>query len=49
MRTFDTIEELRQALLDFKTHFNKHWLLQRHRYATPAEVRSAHTAVQEAA
>jgi len=49
VRTFDTVEELRQALLDFKARFNKHWLLQRHRYATPAEVRSAHTGVQEVA
>ncbi len=35
VRTFDTVEELRQALLEFKDRFNKHWLLQRHGYATP--------------
>lgn len=49
VRTFDTVEELRQALLEFKARFNKHWLLQRHGYATPAEVRAAHTPLAEAA
>ena len=49
LRTFDTVEELWQALLEFKDRFNKHWLLQRHRYATPAQVRAAHTAMAEAA
>ena len=47
--TFDTVEELRQALLEFKERFNRHWLLQRHRYATPAQVRAAHTPMAEAA
>ncbi len=45
----DTVEELRQALLEFKDRFNRHWLLQRHGYATPAKVRAAHTPVAEAA
>ena len=49
VRTFDTVEELRQALLEFKDRFNRHWLLQRHGYATPAQVRAAHTSVAEAA
>ena len=49
VRTFDTVEELRQALLEFKKRFNRHWLLQRHRYATPAQVRVAHTPTAEAA
>ncbi len=49
VRTFDTVEELRQALLEFKDRFNRHWLLQRHGYATPAQVRAAHTAMAEAA
>jgi len=40
VRTFDTVEELRLALLDFRARFNQHWLLQRHGYMTPAEVRS---------
>ena len=49
VRFFDTVEELRQALLAFKERFNKHWLLQRHGYATPAQVRAAHAPVAEAA
>ena len=32
VRSFDTIEGLRQALIEFKERFNKHWLLQRHGY-----------------
>ncbi len=36
--TFDTVEKLRKALLEFKERFNRHWLLQRHGYATPAMV-----------
>ncbi|BCX82004.1 transposase [Methylomarinovum caldicuralii] len=49
VRTFDTVEELRQALLAFKEQFNRHWLLQRHGYATPAQVRAAYQPVAEAA
>jgi len=49
VRFFDTVEELRQALLEFKERFNRHWLLQRHGYATPAQVRAAHAPVAEAA
>jgi transposase InsO family protein len=49
VRTFDTVEELRQALLEFKDRFNQHWLLQRHDYATPAEVRATYLPVAEAA
>jgi transposase InsO family protein len=49
VQTFDTVEELRQALLVFKERFNKHWLLQRHGYATPAQVRAAHALMAEAA
>ena len=39
VRHFDTVEELRQALLAFKDRYNRNWLLQRHRYRTPAQVR----------
>jgi transposase InsO family protein len=49
VQTFDTVEELRQALLEFKERFNRHWLLQRHGYATPAQVRAAWQPVAEAA
>jgi len=49
VRTFDTVEELRLALLEFKERYNRHWLLQRHGYATPAQVREAHAALPMAA
>jgi len=31
-------EELRQALPELKERFNKYWVLQRYRYATPEQV-----------
>ena len=49
VRTFDADEELRQALLEFKERFNRHWILERHRDATPEQVRVAHTPMAEAA
>lgn len=49
VRRFETVEELRQALLAFKERFNRHWLLQRHRHQTPAQVRQAHPAALAAA
>ena len=49
VKTFDTVEELRQTLLEFKERYNRHWLLQRHDYATPAQVRAACTSMAEAA
>ena len=48
MRTFDTIEELRQPLFDFKERFNRHWLMQRYGYITPAEVRAQYQPAKEA-
>lgn len=39
MRTFDTVEELRVALLEFKDHYNREWLCERHSHQTPAAVR----------
>jgi len=49
VRTFDTVEELRLALLEFKARFNQHWLLQRHRYATPNQVRAEYAPMAMAA
>ena len=50
MRWFDTIEELRQALLDFQRTYNEEWIIERHGYRTPARVRQEQTAtMQEAA
>jgi hypothetical protein len=37
--TFDTVEELRLALLVFKQHYNETWLIGRHGYKTPSQVR----------
>ena len=49
VRSFDTVEELRQALLEFKERFNRHWLLQWHSYKTPAKIRAQYEPVREAA
>lgn len=38
-RTFDTIEELRAALVEFA--YNETWLVARHGNRTPAQVRAA--------
>ncbi len=48
VRTFATIEELRQALVEFKQQYNQHWILQRHGYKTPAQVRQEKREVQYA-
>jgi transposase InsO family protein len=38
---FETVEELRVALLDFKDRYNRAWLCERHGHQTPAAVRAA--------
>ena len=43
VRHLDTVEQLRRALLEFKDRYNRHWLLQRHGYQTPQQVRSQRT------
>jgi transposase InsO family protein len=40
VRTFDTVEELRLALLEFKERYNRAWLCERHGHQTPAQVRA---------
>jgi putative transposase len=40
VRTFDTVEELRLALLEFKERYNRQWLCERHGHQTPAQVRA---------
>ena len=40
VRTFETVEELRVALLEFKERYNREWLCERHRHQTPAAVRA---------
>jgi putative transposase len=49
VRTFDTVEELRRALLAFKERYNHQWLCARHGHQTPAAVRAALTAPRLAA
>ncbi len=41
VRTFETVEELRVALLEFKERYNRGWLCERHSHQTPAAVRAA--------
>ncbi len=40
VHTFDTIEDLRRALQDFATHYNATWLVARHGYRTPKQIRA---------
>lgn len=37
---FETIEELRLALLEFAAWYNTHWLVVRHGYRMPAQIRA---------
>ena len=49
VRTFDTIEELRAALVEFASHYNETWLVARHGYRTPAQVRADQSRVDQTA
>jgi putative transposase len=40
VRTFDTVEQLRQALLEFRETYNATWLIERHGFRPPAAVRN---------
>jgi transposase InsO family protein len=40
VQTFDTIEELRRGLRDFIAHYNATWLVARHGYRTPNQIRA---------
>ena len=40
VRTFDTVEELRQALLAFRETYNSTWLIERHGFRPPIAVRA---------
>jgi putative transposase len=40
VRRFATVEELRLALQAFKETYNRAWIIERHGYRTPAQVRS---------
>jgi transposase InsO family protein len=39
IRTFETVEELRLAVLEFKETYNNKWIIQRLGYETPAQAR----------
>src|SRR5690349_17668034 len=39
LRRFETVEELRLTLIEFKDRYNRTWIIERHGYRTPAQVR----------
>ena len=41
VRRFETVEELRLALQRFRQTYNRTWIVERHGYRTPAQVRAA--------
>ena len=49
VRDFETIEELRLALIEFARWYNDNWLVARHRYKTPAQVRENQMAPRDLA
>ncbi|GIW54147.1 MAG: integrase [Nitrospiraceae bacterium] len=49
VQTFRTVEELRQALQTWLVTYNEQWLVERHGFRSPAHVRRALLAAQEAA
>jgi putative transposase len=49
VRWFDTVEALRQALLDFQRIYNEEWIIQRHGYRTPAQIRRQQTTIMQSA
>ena len=40
VRTFDTAEQLRQALIAFQDAYNATWLIERHGFRPPAAIRA---------
>ena len=40
LRRFETVEELRLALQRFQATYNRTWIIERHGYRTPAQVRA---------
>jgi len=49
VKHFETVEQLRLALLEFKRQYNEQWIIQRHGYKTPSQVRQDHTSVRKVA
>jgi putative transposase len=40
VRTFDTVEQLRHALIEFRDVYNSTWLIERHGFRSPAALRA---------
>jgi putative transposase len=40
VRTFDTVEQLRHALIEFREIYNTTWLIERHGFRPPAAIRA---------
>lgn len=49
VRTFRNVEELRLALQEFRDLYNRSWILQKHGYLTPSQVRAKLATRQEVA
>lgn len=49
VRTFQNLEELRQALAEFRERYNQRWIVQRLNYLTPAQARQQLLALGAAA
>lgn len=49
VRTFRTVEELRVALQAWLVTYNEQWLVERHGFRSPVQVRRDFLAAQEAA
>ena len=47
VRTFETVEELRHALLEWAELYNERWMIQRHGYISPAQRRREYYAAME--
>lgn len=39
LRPFDTVEEIRLALLEFRDRYNREWLIERHDFVSPSAAR----------
>ena len=39
LQSFETVEELREALIAFRKNYNENWIIERHGYKTPSQVR----------
>jgi putative transposase len=47
VRSFDTVEDLRIALLDWAKLYNEKWLIERHGFKSPAQRRREYYAATE--